>query len=371
MRVLLVTSYFSPHVGGVERFVEVLAGGLAERGHEVTVLCCRTDRSSPLEDLTGAFRIVRVPAINAAERLLGTPLPVPSPLRLRHALEALVAEADVVHANDALYPTTWAAIAAALRRGVPALLTQHVGRVRQRYAALDLVQSVAIRAVGRVARRADRVVSYNPAVAAWARSIWRLPDVAVLPSGVVSASGPPDRAACGLPGDRFVALFVGRDVPKKGLRHVIAAADPDYELIAVTDAKPAPRDGVQIRPFMSPPELANLLRSVDALVLPSVDEGIPLIIQEAATAGIPIVTTDQPGLSSYFEPGDLVLVDANGESIRKALLALRADPARRAALARRVENVGRIHFDAGAFVTAYEQTYAEIAGYDAPVASRD
>jgi hypothetical protein len=32
------------HVGGIERFVEILAGGVAERGHEVDVVCSGTGR---------------------------------------------------------------------------------------------------------------------------------------------------------------------------------------------------------------------------------------------------------------------------------------------------------------------------------------
>src|SRR5207245_1746708 len=115
-----------------------------------------------------------------------------------------------------------------------------------------------------------------------------------LPSGVTLPPGAAGRAELRLPADRFVALFVGRDVPKKGLRYVLDAVDPAYELVAVTDASVVSRPGLDVRPFMPAARLAALLRSVDALVLPSSDEGIPLVIQEAALAGVPIVTTAAP-----------------------------------------------------------------------------
>jgi D-inositol-3-phosphate glycosyltransferase len=68
VRIALVTAYFRPHVGGVETFVETLAGGLAARGHDVTVVCCRTDARSPLRE----DGVVRIPATNVVERRLGS-----------------------------------------------------------------------------------------------------------------------------------------------------------------------------------------------------------------------------------------------------------------------------------------------------------
>lgn len=361
MRILVVSAYFAPHVGGVEKFAEVLAGGLSGRGHDVTVLCCRTDRESKREERTSAgFRVVRVPALNPTERRLGTPLPIPSPFELHRTLARLLPGTDAVHVNDALYPTTWAAVSMAARRGIPTLMTQHVGFVRQRNAFLDGVERLAVRAVGPIARRTTRVVSYNAEVAAWAHRTWRIPRVDLLPAGVSIAGEPADRAALGLP-EGFVALFVGRDVPKKGLAHVLAAADPGYHLVAVTDARIPSGDHVEIRGFMPHDDLLRLLRAVDALVLPSVDEGIPLVIQEAALVGLPIVTTDQPGLRTYFDRDDLVLVEPRGDSVRTGLLQLAGDPALRVALAERVARAGRRHFTDEAFIEAYERALSSLA----------
>ena len=38
MKIAQISPYFPPHVGGVEYHVKELAEGLAERGHEVTVV---------------------------------------------------------------------------------------------------------------------------------------------------------------------------------------------------------------------------------------------------------------------------------------------------------------------------------------------
>ena len=49
LRVLLVSANYKPSIGGIERYVENLAHGLAARGHRVTVAACRTDGGVKLE----------------------------------------------------------------------------------------------------------------------------------------------------------------------------------------------------------------------------------------------------------------------------------------------------------------------------------
>jgi hypothetical protein len=100
MRTLLVSANFRPHVGGIERFTETLAGGLADRGHEVAVLCCRFDGAPLCEEVEG-FTVHRIRSAYAAERL-NVPWPVPEPFGLLAALRERVPETDVVHVQDAI-----------------------------------------------------------------------------------------------------------------------------------------------------------------------------------------------------------------------------------------------------------------------------
>lgn len=370
MRVLLVSAHFRPHVGGVETFTETLAEGLAGRGHEVTVLCCRTDRRSPAEE-EGAYRIVRVPAWSGPERRLGVPYPVPSPAgswrRLRHALR----EADVAHVQDVVYATSLAAVVLARRQGVPVLVTQHVGFVPQGSRLLDGLQRVALAAVAPAARRAAKVVSYNSEVARWAERAWGLDRVDVLPVGVRpgNAEGAARREFT-LPAGRFVALFVGRDVPKKGLDLFLGAADPAYDLVAVTDRE-GDGPGARLLPFMPPERLARLYASVDAFVLPSEAEGIPLALQEAMSHGLPVVTPYARGYAGAFGPTDVVPVERTAASVRAALLALASDPSERRRLAARSLAVAASAFSLDAFVDAYEEQLRSLAGRPPGPRTRD
>jgi D-inositol-3-phosphate glycosyltransferase len=362
LSLLLVTAYFRPHVGGVERFVEILAGGLADRGDDVTVLCCRTERESPFREEVDGYRIERLPASNRLERHLGVPYPVPEPVQLRRALERLLSRVDVVHVQDALYASSIATLMLSHRRGVPSVLTQHVGFVPQRTRWLDTLEQAAIATLGRSARLATLVATLNPAVASWVGERWGIRDVRVLPVGIPrGADTVRDRAAVrrsfGLAPDRFLALFVGRDVPKKGLDVFLAAADPRYELVAVTDR---PREGgATFLPFMSPDRLQELLGCADAFVLPSEGEGFPMSLQEALAAGLPVVTTRQPGYDHYLTADDVLYVERDRAAVRSALRRLVEDGELRRRLSERSRAAAERHFGVERFIDAYEDFYDE------------
>jgi glycosyltransferase involved in cell wall biosynthesis len=268
-----------------------------------------------------------------------------------------------VHAQDALYATSVLALRVAHRRGVPSVLTQHVGFVPQRNRILDGLQHVAIATLGRAARLATRVVAYNPAVAEWAKETWGLGAVGVLPPGVPETPAVDRglvRNELGLPLDGFVALFVGRDVPKKGLDIFLGASDPAYELVAVTDRPPSTAPpGTRILPFLEPHRFRALLASVDAFVLPSEAEGFPLALQEALVTGLPCVVASGPGYDHYLQTGDAAVIERRPDSVRDALTRLARDEQFRRELAARARAVGRKEFGLTPFVTAHEQLYAE------------
>jgi D-inositol-3-phosphate glycosyltransferase len=360
VRVLLVSANFRPHIGGIERFTETLAEGLVQRGHDVDVLCCRFG-DAPRREQVGGFTVHRIPSAYAIERRLNVPYPIPEPLKLLAPLHALVPRADVVHVQDAIYATSTPVLAFARRYRIPSVLTQHVAFVPQRSRALDTVQRAALATFGRCSRLASVVATLNPAVAEWVEEQWGIEDVKVMPVGVPSAPTPANdrgaiRRSFGLPADRFLALFVGRDVPKKGLDVFLGAADPSYELVAVTDRV---ADGAAtLIPFMSPERLQELLGCVDCFVLPSEGEGFPLTVQEAFAQGLPVITTFQPGYEHYLSADDVLYVERDSESVRDALRRLASDEQLRRQLAERSRGVAERHFGVDRFVEAYEELYA-------------
>lgn len=75
-RVLLVSHYYPPHLGGIENVVRQEALHLAALGVEVTVLTSGERAGTETAD---GVRVVRVAAWNGVERRTGVPFPVLSP----------------------------------------------------------------------------------------------------------------------------------------------------------------------------------------------------------------------------------------------------------------------------------------------------
>ena len=90
LRILIVSAYAPPHLGGVEVVVAQQAATLAALGHQVTVLTsqCEAEASGtdgqtwqPRID-QGGYRVIRIPAWNGLERSWSIAVPVFRPPQL-------------------------------------------------------------------------------------------------------------------------------------------------------------------------------------------------------------------------------------------------------------------------------------------------
>jgi glycosyltransferase involved in cell wall biosynthesis len=344
MRVLMVSHYFPPHVGGIENVARQQAIELTRLGVQVTVLTSGTPAPGDGDD---GFAVVRVPAWNGLENRSGVPFPVFSP-RLAAAMWKWVSWADVVHIHDCLYLSSWAAGVAAAVRRKPTVLTQHVALVDHPSPIVTLVQKVVYAVFGRlIMRRATAIAVLNATVERFVRGLGgKRAAITLLPNGVDAglfhpAADPQERKAIrarlGLPDDAVLVLFVGRPVPKKGYPMLLDAhrTQDGYELVLAGEPPaggfPVGRKGIHHLGAMAPAALADVYRACDVFALPSTAEGFPLTVQEAMASGLPVVTTDDPGYAPYgLDRSQVALVPREVAALRAVLTELAADAGRRA-----------------------------------------
>ena len=119
MRILLVSPFFHPHLGGVESHVRDLAIKLLERGHEVEVLTNAIPPGPSLLEYKGIL-IHRVPPLFKASSV-GTRVPI-NPKIYREVQRFNV---DVVHAHFPPPVTPYYGLKGAKKRGIPTVLTYH------------------------------------------------------------------------------------------------------------------------------------------------------------------------------------------------------------------------------------------------------
>jgi len=157
---------------------------------------------------------------------------------------------------------------------------------------------------------------------------------------------------------RFTVLFVGGVSLRKGapyllqafarLRHpgkrlkIIGFMDQDMrELLPKL-----PGEGVEYLGPAPNRELARHFSEADALVLPSVEEGLSLVLAEAMACGCPVIATVNTGAEDLFEhlEGGLIIPARSAGAIVEALERLAQDPGfagdMRLAARRRIEALG-------------------------------
>ncbi|MFJ3640254.1 glycosyltransferase family 4 protein [Streptomyces sp. NPDC090108] len=365
-RVLLVSHYYPPHVGGIENVVRHEALHLTRAGAEVTVL---TSGPRTVTEEDEGVRVVRVAAWNGVEERTGVPFPVLSP-RVLAAAVRWARWADVVHVHDCLYMTSWAAGLGSALTGTPQVMTQHVALVEHPSVVVRAVQRAVYGLAGRLLlRRARRVLVVNGRVADFvtahgARAVDHLAN------GVDTHLFRPPRSAeerrsarreFGLPKDRVLVLFVGRLVPKKGYDLLVGAADAGYDLVFAGDGAQETADapGVHHLGALAPDRLAGLYRAVDLFALPSVAEGFPLTVQEAMASGLPVVTTDDPGYAPYrLADAGVRLLPRDGGRLRGTLRELAGDEELRAAMGRSAHARAATDFAWEQHTAALLRTYA-------------
>lgn len=301
MKLLTVTAYFESHRGGVELVAGRLARELAARGLDVAWAAgAPTPPPAPEAGLTS----IPLKVWNLTERRLGIPFPAPSPTAIAQIVEAVRAS-DAVLLHDCLYLTNVAAFLAARRFRKPVLLIQHIGEVPYRNPLLRGLMTLANWLVARpLLSKADQVAFISEIARRHFASVrFRRPpalifngvDTSVFTPSAGPAAKRAAQGALGLPGDRPVALFVGRFVEKKGLAYLEAAARQRPDLFWVLagwgpiDPERWSLENVRVLRGLDHAALAHLYRAADVLVLPSTGEGFPLVVQEALACGLPVV----------------------------------------------------------------------------------
>jgi glycosyltransferase involved in cell wall biosynthesis len=339
--ILTVSHFYESHLGGLERVAGHLARALERQGAQVTWAASTQD--APPADLT----TLPLPCTNPTEALTGLPMPLPGP-RALSALWRAVGQTDALVIHDALYVTSIAAMVMAKLRRRRVVLVQHIAAIPFASAAMRALMRLANALVtAPMLSAADEVVFISATVRADLLGTPPRRPAHLLFNGVDGTIFRPEGAATHpVPDAPRTCLFVGRFVEKKGLSilRALARQRPDLTLLMAGDGPIRPESwglsNVHVLGPQNAGQLAALYRGADLLLLPSVGEGYPLVIQEAMACGLPVICGApthhaDPEAARWLHGVAVDLGDVEGSALRcaAALDGFAVSPEDRAAMA--------------------------------------
>lgn len=304
MRILLVSNYQPPHMGGIEFAAEALRNCWRDLGHEVTW----ATSDEPRGGRAASPDNVRIRTWNGLERRfqINSPLPWPSewPKIVR-----LVEQHDVVNAHSLAPGVASAALLSALRQHKPLVVTQHVGVIRMS----GLMNALQERVITGLARHAVRNGAYltfvGQAVRDWFIEKAAIPEdrIVMTPAGIDRRSYyfvPNDerdalRRKWELGDDALNILFVGRFYEKKGLPLIgeLARRFPGVRFTLVGGGPVDPvkwqLPNVRLISFVQTEELRELYGTHDLFLMPSYGEGWPAVVPQAMACGLACLISEE------------------------------------------------------------------------------
>lgn len=351
MRILIFNYEYPPIGGGGGIVNEAVAEELARR-HEIRVVTSRFG-DLPHEESRNGVRIVRVPVLGRTDRAvasLRSMLTYPPSVWAYAARGLRPRSFDIVNAHFAV-PTGPASLPVAAVAGLPHVLSLHGGDIYNpayRYSPhkLPLVRP----AVSWVLRRSDAVVAQSSDTRENAYRYYRYRGpIDLIPLGIRRPRVPPaTRSELGLPPDAFLAVTVGRLLPRKAidrLLHAIASQrcrsvhlvvigeGPERERLESTARDLGLGARTRFLGRVSEKRKWQILESADVYLSSTRHEGFGLVFLEAMSAGLPVVCPDHGGQLDFLregETGHLVPVDDDAALVAAiARLAARHDEAER------------------------------------------
>lgn len=335
MKVCIAIEKFDPVVGGAERYCWELAHYLADQGHDVAIICMLSAD-------------VRHPSI-AVRRIRS----IRFPQGLRHLSFALLHHRQARRMPDYIHfgvGNTFSMDVYQPHGGVHKAWFERdslriapsfrpVMRLLKRLSLKDIVQRGLEWWTFRVTR--PWVIAISDMVARDIKNLFDYPSerICLIPNGIDQVKYAPERkskrldirARYGLTGTDFVFVFVANNLGLKGYHVLIEACRLleayNFKVLIIGPAGVRDKDralsleGTII--FGGPAkDLEYIYPACDCLVHPSYYDACSLVVLEALSSGIPVITTTANGASMFVGANGSVIPPANPAALAEAMQAM-------------------------------------------------
>ncbi len=349
MRILIVLTYYRPHVSGLTIYTERVARALARRGHQVTVLTSRFDRRLPARESLEGVEIIRPWVMARVSR--GVLMPT-----IGSWASLLVPSHDAISIHLPQFDAPGIALRGRLFRK-PTLLTYHCDLSLPPTAFNHLANQVVHAANHLAAGAAHGIVAYTRDYAENSPFLARyLNKVTVIPPPVEVAEVSEEeveifRSCHGLNHHRVIGM-AARLATEKGVEYLLEALPavleryPDLQVLFAGQNQNVLGEEAYARKLLpiiarlgnhwkflgtlDPRAMATFFRACDVTVLPSINstESFGLVQIESMMCGRPVVASALPGVRQPVRNTGMgrLVPPRDGRALAEALLEILDHP---------------------------------------------
>jgi len=322
----MVTTFYPPHIGGIEYHVENLSKELVHMGHKVTVITSGTKFQESYEKINNV-EIFRFQTFFLSGKFYPSLSSQGVILNIENKIKRLVKErhVDVIHVHGHHYYLSWKSINVASKLGIPTVLTLHgLYALRPSDYFAEIGEKLFNYTVfANELRQANAIVGLTSKIAEYAKKYCPGSNYFIIPNGVNyhifeenSRNRSHYRKKYQIDAEKTVILFRGRFAPIKGVLELAEAAkiivqkNPQMfflfvgggplkdELIKILQPI---KDNSKVVDWTPMNELHELYLASDVFVLPSKSEALPLTILEAMAAKLYIIATPVGGIPEVLK----------------------------------------------------------------------
>jgi|WetSurMetagenome_2_1015567.scaffolds.fasta_scaffold184002_1 glycosyltransferase involved in cell wall biosynthesis len=324
----MVSTFYPPHIGGIEYHVENLSKELVKKGHKVTVLTSALSEM-PLSTMSPhGIEIIRVKTCFPFAKIYPPIGNQGFVLNFDYVLKKLInsRNIDIVHAHGHHYYMTWKTICAAKKIGVPVVLTLHgldtlsrcnpVAKIGEKIFNRTIFRQelkYVSALIGLTPRITENAKKYG-FVAKGSFSIPNGVNLSVFDSNIEKKFL--YRQKYGLDLSKTIVLFIGRFSQVKGVCELAEAAkkvvrkNDQVFFIFVGGGPLASELRKALKPISAYSKIfdwtpENVIHEFyiasNIFVLPSKSEALPLTVLEAMAARLKIVATNVGGIPEILQ----------------------------------------------------------------------
>jgi len=336
MKVLMVTPYFLPHIGGMEIFVYKLCNRLYEKGIDVEVLTTAIPREYNIDT---PYRVDRVKPEAVIMR---------NPIVFGVFKKIKNKKFDIVHVHDEhAFVTNIVAFSKKAFRN-PLIIHSH-GLFYPENFLESIVITLYNNTLGKWSlERADKVIALSRNDGKFIEKLGIEGDrIEIIPNAIDPTDYNTNIYIDDFleeyeVSDKKIILYVGAIIKRKGLNFLIEAISlmrnkDNVKLVVIGEGSFKKKCQGMVRRLnlegniiflgrIPREKLLKAFKAADVLVLPSLVEGVPTVILEALIYRKPVVAFDIPEIREYFEDSVYLVPPKDVNMLAKAIDKVLEDP---------------------------------------------